>query len=160
MTRTTINQLYCVAHFVPYVLKKKKWKKEKNVKLNAHTKSNSFLLDFSFCFVFFRNGYSNLNLISISIPFRLLLCNLSILFLCLRWTDNDNSIRYVMSAIENQNSNYFNSFSYNNNSTNLNNGNANTQWSVWQQFPWPYIQPEQNRWSKCLGFWLFILCFC
>lgn len=57
---------------------------------------------------------------------------------------------HINSAIENQNSNYFNSFSYNNNTTNSNNGNANTQWSVWQQFPWPYIQPEQNRWSKCV----------
>lgn len=56
---------------------------------------------------------------------------------------------------ENQNSNYFNSFGYNSNSTHSNNNHAatvNTQWSVWQQFPWPYIQPEQNRWSKCCCF--------
>lgn len=65
---------------------------------------------------------------------------------------------YALNAIhtvENQNSNYFNSFGYNNNSTHSNNNHAataNTQWSVWQQFPWPYIQPEQNRWSKCC-FW-------
>lgn len=35
----------------------------------------------------------------------------------------------------------------NNNYNNTNNNN-NIQWNIWQQFQWPYVQPEQNRWSK------------
>lgn len=89
----------------------------------------------------------------IKMAFPLIFFSLSILFwlLCNIFAELTTIQTIYNSAIENQNSNYFSSFGYNNNSTNTNNGNANTQWSVWQQFPWPYIQPEQNRWSKCVS---------
>lgn len=74
-------------------------------------------------------------------------------------------------AIESINSNYFSYFNVNNNNNNngqviggnSNGSNANNQWSVWQQFQWPYVQPEQNRWSKshivCVFVGLsFVLC--
>lgn len=74
-------------------------------------------------------------------------------------------------AIESINSNYFSYFNVNNNSStnqiiagNNNGGNANNQWSVWQQFQWPYVQPEQNRWSKSHGvrvcFVFVFVCVC
>lgn len=76
-----------------------------------------------------------------------------------------NNLLRIDAAIENLQNSYVNYFGYSNsnnsnsNSNNItnnnqknnaqtNNANTNTQWSVWQQFPWPYIQPEQNRWSK------------
>lgn len=33
---------------------------------------------------------------------------------------------------------------------NNNNNNSQSQWNLWQQYQWPYVQPEQNRWSKSL----------
>lgn len=78
------------------------------------------------------------------------------LFLSLSSSCSISHIR-IRPAIESVNSNYFSYFNVNNNNIsnysgsgagNSNGGNANNQWSVWQQFQWPYVQPEQNRWSK------------
>lgn len=37
-----------------------------------------------------------------------------------------------------------------------NNGTPPNKWNIWQQFQWPVVPPEQNRWSK----WRCVAMYC
>jgi hypothetical protein len=75
---------------------------------------------------------------------------------------NDTNLNTISCNFLNNNNLSHTNNNNNNQSQNQNNNN-NIQWNLWQQFQWPYVQPEQNRWSKSIllaheFFFLFVFC--
>jgi hypothetical protein len=75
---------------------------------------------------------------------------------------NDTNLNTIScNFLNNNNLSHTNNNNNNNNQSQNQNNNNNIQWNLWQQFQWPYVQPEQNRWSKSIllaheFFFLFI----